>query len=39
MTPLFFQISYFLVPKIEICLKYLLDKQSPKGHSVRGMVW
>ena len=27
---IFFQISYSLVPKIEICLKYILDKISHK---------
>ena len=26
--PLFFQNFYYLVPKIEICLKYFLDKNS-----------
>ena len=28
--PLFFQISYLLVPKIKICLKYFLDKNFQK---------
>ena len=28
--PLFFLISYSLVPKIEICLKYFMDKNSKK---------
>ena len=27
---IFFQISYPLVPKIKICLKYFLDKNSQK---------
>ena len=27
---LFFQISLILVPEIEICLKYFLDKKSQK---------
>ena len=27
---IFFQISYSFVPKIEICVKYFLDKNSPK---------
>ena len=30
LAALFFQISYSLVPKIEICLKYFLDKNSQK---------
>ena len=29
-VPLFFQISYLLLPNIEICLKYFLDKNSQK---------
>ena len=28
--PLFFQIFYSLVRKVEICLKYFLDKNSKK---------
>ena len=31
-VPLFFQIFYLLVPKIEICLKYLLDKFFKSSH-------
>ena len=30
-VPLFFQMSDLLVPKIEICLKYFLDKKLPKA--------
>ena len=30
LVTIFFQISYSLVPKIDICLKYLLDKNSLK---------
>ena len=30
MRPLFSRISYLLVPKIEVCLKYFSDKNSPK---------
>ena len=29
-VPIFLQIFYPLVPKIDICLKYLLDKKSYK---------
>ena len=29
-VPLFFQIFYFLVPEIEIWLRYVLDKDSQK---------
>ena len=29
-VPLFFLSSYLLVPKIEICLKYFLDKNAQK---------
>ena len=29
-VPLHFQISYFFVPKIEICMKYFLDKSLQK---------
>ena len=29
-VPLFFLISYLLLPKIEICLKYFLDKNAQK---------
>ena len=28
---IFFNISYQLVPKIEVCLKYFLDKKSQKA--------
>ena len=31
-VPLFFQMSDLLVPKIEICLKYFLDKNSKSSH-------
>ena len=30
-VPLFYLIYYSLVPKIEICLKYFLDKKFPKA--------
>ena len=30
MVPLFFPIPYFLVPEIETCLKYFLDKNPQK---------
>ena len=30
LVPYYFQISYLLVPKIEICLKYFLDKNHKK---------
>ena len=30
MVPLFFPISYWLVPKIETCLKYFLDENPQK---------
>ena len=30
MVPLFFPIPYWLVPKIETCLKYFLDKNPQK---------
>ena len=30
LAALFFQISYSLVPKIEICLKYFLEKNFQK---------
>ena len=30
LVPLIIQMSYLLVPKIEICLKYFLDKSSQK---------
>ena len=30
MVPLFFQIFYLFAPKIEICLKYVLDKNPQK---------
>jgi hypothetical protein len=30
LEPLFFQISYLLLPRIEICLKYFLDKNPQK---------
>ena len=29
-VPLFYLIYYSLVPKIETCLKYFLDKNPPK---------
>ena len=29
-VPLFFLISDLLEPKVEICLRYFLDKNSPK---------
>ena len=29
-VPLFYQTFYLLVPKIEICLKYVLEKKSQK---------
>ena len=32
-VPLFFQIVYLLVPKIEICLKHCLDKNAKKQPS------
>ena len=32
-VPLFFQIFYLLVLKIEICLKYLLDNIPQNSHS------
>ena len=30
LVPLIFQMPYLLVPKIETCLKYFLDKNGPK---------
>ena len=30
LVPLIIQMSYLLVPKIEICLKYFLDKNGQK---------
>jgi hypothetical protein len=43
-VPLFFQIFYLLVSKIEICLKYFLDKNLPKqplwaALSASGPLW
>ena len=37
--PLLFQIFYLLVPKIEICLKYFLDKNSQKAAIVLCQGW
>ena len=37
--PLFFLISYLLLPKIEVCIKYFLNKIPQGSHSARGMVW
>ena len=33
LVPLFFQIFYSLVPKIEICLKYFLNKNPQSSRS------
>ena len=35
---IFFLTSYLLIPKIEICHKYFLDKKSPKAAIVLGCL-